>query len=121
MAKTPANRIFKLRYPNGLFSTGGSRPHGDERGKSWNHVGHIKSHLRQGARYPQGMEIVTFELVEVEAVSLQALREEELRKQREKEAREAERRRKEQERQAKLQEEREKRELARLKAKYPDA
>ena len=118
MAKTPPNRIFKLRYPSGYFSTGGKYPSCDERGKSWSHVGHIRSHLKQCACYPPGTEIVTFELVEVEAVSLDDIKADERRKAEAKEERRLERKRKADVGAAKAKETREKQELVRLLGIY---
>lgn len=77
---TSPTQVFKLRYPNGLYSTGGSKPRGHKRGKSWTVISHIKTHLKQGGRYPPGMVIVTFELVETDTHPLDALLTEKQRK-----------------------------------------
>jgi hypothetical protein len=38
-------RIFKIRNPQGLFSTGGSRPTWTPKGKTWVALNHIRAHL----------------------------------------------------------------------------
>jgi len=38
-------RIFKIRNPQGLFSTGGSSPTWASKGKTWVALNHLRSHL----------------------------------------------------------------------------
>lgn len=38
-------RIFKIRNPEGLFSTGGSRPTWSRKGKTWVALNHLRAHL----------------------------------------------------------------------------
>jgi len=81
MAKAAPNHVFRLRYPNSdQFSSGGSQVSAGNRGKIWNTPSGIESHIRRRknrdfsrATYPEGMEIVTFELVEVAAITVEAL------------------------------------------------
>ena len=44
--------IFKIKdAETGLFSTGGASPRWTSKGKTWNGLNHIKSHLRQQCSY----------------------------------------------------------------------
>lgn len=38
-------RIFKIRNPQGLFSTGGSTPTWSRKGKTWVALNHVRAHL----------------------------------------------------------------------------
>jgi len=39
--------IYKIRHADsGLYSTGGTTPKWTKTGKTWNNIGHLKSHLR---------------------------------------------------------------------------
>jgi len=39
--------IYKIRHiESGLYSTGGVSPKWTKAGKTWNNIGHLKSHLR---------------------------------------------------------------------------
>ncbi len=65
--------IYKIRNAEGLFSTGGSYPNFNARGKSWSHRGHLSNHLAQLGKHGQsdyirqGCEVVTYELVQTES------------------------------------------------------
>lgn len=39
--------VYKIRRPDGLFSTGGMSPGFTKIGKTWSNIGHVKTHLRQ--------------------------------------------------------------------------
>ena len=60
--------VYKIRFPDGTFSTGGSSPKRSKKGKTWNSLGNIKSHLRllwKQSCY-QDAEIIVFEVTEVD-------------------------------------------------------
>lgn len=39
--------IYKIRHTDsGFYSTGGTTPKWNKNGKTWNNIGHLKSHLR---------------------------------------------------------------------------
>ncbi len=65
--------IYKIRNAAGLFSTGGTYPNFNARGKSWSHRGHLSNHLAQLGKHGQtdyirqGCEVVTYELVQTES------------------------------------------------------
>ena len=119
MAATPHKYVFKLRFPvTGKFSAGGASPRADKRGKMWTNLGHIKTHLQQGARYPANMEIVTFDLVDVSKITLASLRAEQEAEHQRKEAKRLEIKHQAEKRATKQRDENERRELARLKALY---
>lgn len=40
-------KLYKIRDNNGMYSTGGTSPSFNKAGKTWNNIGHVKSHLRQ--------------------------------------------------------------------------
>ena len=126
-----APTFYKIRRKGTTdqFSTGGATPKWSKTGKTWNHLGHVKSHLRQvnpsgqrggftsqrvrdRADYSEA-EVVTFEAVPVDAEDVSIL----LNKVR---AKKAEERRKAQEAARKTKEDGEKAELRRLKALYPE-
>lgn len=45
-------KVFKIKdSATGLFSTGGMSPDWTKRGKTWNGINHVKSHLRQHCDY----------------------------------------------------------------------
>lgn len=64
--------VYKIRDRDGLFSTGGSYPSFNERGKSWVQRGHLSNHLAQMGKsgrseyINRGCEVVTFEMVPLE-------------------------------------------------------
>jgi len=66
------NIVYKIRNAEGLFSTGGSYPHFNERGKTWQQRGHLSNHLAQLGKHgqseyiKQGCAVVTYELVQTE-------------------------------------------------------
>ena len=46
--------LFKIRDKNtGLYSTGGMSPRWTKRGKTWNQLNHLKTHLRQFLQHPR--------------------------------------------------------------------
>jgi hypothetical protein len=63
--------IYKIRRPDGLFSTGGAYPGFNKKGKIWRQKGHITNHLNQVSRSGAytGAVIVTYEIVETEVDS----------------------------------------------------
>jgi len=120
---------FKIRdKTTGLFSTGGESPGWSKTGKKWSKPGHITTHLGQVRMVRRGYrrtaqdvhpyvnaEVVTFEAKPVEALTedvsarLAAIQ----KKKADKEARVKARR-------VKAKEDREREQLARLQAKYPN-
>lgn len=45
-------KVFKIKDSvTGLFSTGGMSPNWTKRGKTWNQINHVKTHLRQHCSY----------------------------------------------------------------------
>ena len=66
--------MFKIRNIEGLFSTGGTYPSFNKKGKTWTQRGHITSHLSQLREYEKkamyaGCTVVEFEMIEVGEVS----------------------------------------------------
>lgn len=66
--------IFKIRNPEGLFSTGGTYPRFTTEGKTWNKKGHLSNHFanfneREMFKHYAGCEVVTYrvEVIEVDA------------------------------------------------------
>ncbi|CAB4131425.1 hypothetical protein UFOVP276_194 [uncultured Caudovirales phage] len=48
--------VYKIRRPDGLFSTGGCEPRFTKAGKTWRSIGHVKTHLKQFyIGYPRGV------------------------------------------------------------------
>jgi DNA gyrase/topoisomerase IV subunit A len=57
--------IYKIRNPDGLFSTGGEVPTFTAKGKVWRARGHITSHLVFARNlYPKGTEVVRYQVYE---------------------------------------------------------
>jgi hypothetical protein len=115
-------QVYKIRRKgDGLFSPGGNPPHHSQftkRGKAWSGIGPLKLHLAQMSRYwPPSVyddcEIVVFEQVEAETMTLQEVLDD-LKANQDK--RDAARKKA-----LRLQrEEREREQLRKLKARYPD-
>jgi len=95
-------KIYKIRNSDGLFSTGGHRPHFQKHGKHWTSVSNLERHLFQILAPPKrttsnkfppsvylGCEIVEFELVETSVV--ETFEDFEIRQKEQKEIQEAER------------------------------
>ena len=113
--------IFKIRdRVTGLYSTGGSNPKFNKRGKAWGTLAHVRAHLalftaRSYRPLPwsyNDCEVVTFEFVEVEARPISIAFDEVVDRQRDMTA----------QREAKRQawkEAREREQLALLQKKYP--
>lgn len=125
-------KVYKIRHKQtGLFSSGGTTPKWTKKGKAWSALGHLKSHISQveaPRAYPAwyrgrgpahihpytDAEVVVFEQVEAETRDVMDLIDEVAHAKLDKEAaRDAA--------SLKAHEDREKAELARLRAKYPDA
>ena len=69
---------YRIRFPDGTFSTGGQCPRSSKKGKSWRNIGHVKAHL-QGLSRPNIYDrttLVRFEVTvtEEEVTSMDALR-----------------------------------------------
>lgn len=65
------NKVYKIRNPDGLFSTGGSYPRFTKVGKSWTKLAYVDSHLRGlGSGYARprynGCVVVEYEFVATE-------------------------------------------------------
>lgn len=65
--------MFKIKNPEGLFSTGGMRPCFTASGKIFTKRGHVTSHLaqlnsQQKQQFYEGCTVVEYELVEVGTV-----------------------------------------------------
>lgn len=75
--------IFKIRrQADGLFSTGGTSPDFNDKGKVWKARNHVSSHMKQVGSYYSGKtkndyyrdcDVVTFEVAETEIESIPAL------------------------------------------------
>lgn len=66
--------IFKIRNPDGLFSTGGTDPTFTKEGKTWQKKGHLSNHFanfneRQMFKHYAGCEVVTYEVTQTEVRS----------------------------------------------------
>ena len=59
-------KIYKIKNPQGLFSTGGATPMWTSKGKSWSSIGYIKSHLTglRSSEYYENCNIVEYEMIE---------------------------------------------------------
>lgn len=74
--------IFKIRRKyDGLFSTGGTYPMFNERGKTWNGLGAVRNHInlctesanrgdKRLQQYLSDIELVEFEIVELQVLPL---------------------------------------------------
>jgi len=76
--------LFKIRDKNtGLYSSGGMSPNWTSKGKTWNGMGPLKSHLNQfmksknysKERYnkiPENWEVIKIKLIESEVIKMDA-------------------------------------------------
>jgi hypothetical protein len=66
--------IFKIQRADGLFSKGGCYVHWSKNGKSWNHIGHVRSSIGSNTEYRledyNNSDLVTYELVEVSRIPM---------------------------------------------------
>ena len=67
--------IFKIQNEEGLFSTGGKSPSFNDRGKSWNSLGHLRNHLNSVLRkknnpYKGAVTVVSFDLSPVDSAKV---------------------------------------------------
>ena len=126
--------LYKIRNKDtGLYSTGGASPSWSKTGKTWSKVCHITAHLNHvekrgfGSRYKTYLadaEIVLFEATptwkkDLVVFVLQLQEQRRMKKQKKEEAYRLARIKGESERLA-LQEKRERKQLQKLQAKYPD-
>ena len=59
--------VYKIRHKEtGLYSRGGIYgAQWSKTGKTWSHIGHVKSHLRQAVRYGLSEQIKKWEVLEL--------------------------------------------------------
>lgn len=63
-------RVYRIQYPDGLFSTGGSWPGASKKGKLWVSKQALSAHLnlvlstRDGSKTYKGAKLITYELTE---------------------------------------------------------
>lgn len=63
--KEESGNVYKIRDTRtGLWSCGGTWPHFDKKGKTWNKIGHVKTHLNQFEDVPDYWEVVEVEMRE---------------------------------------------------------
>jgi hypothetical protein len=63
--------MYKIRNQEGLFSTGGEKPHWRRKGKVWNELRFIKSHLKfMRSEYGDSVEVVEYSLKEIGSQSI---------------------------------------------------
>jgi hypothetical protein len=62
--------IYKIRHKKtGLYSKGGYDPQWSNKGKTWNHIGHIKLHLREIMINPRiKKDLENWEIIEIALV-----------------------------------------------------
>lgn len=71
--------VYKIRRTtDGLFSTGGTVPSFNKKGKTWSHRGHVSSHLsqlsdKQKSHSYKDCEVVAYEIQEIEIETTSAL------------------------------------------------
>jgi hypothetical protein len=66
---------FKIRSPQGTFSTGGPKPKFTNTGKTWGSRGHLTNHLlrfkgKNFEKYYKDCQLVAFELNQLDAIPL---------------------------------------------------